>query len=88
MRIIARRRDTMSTVKFAVAAVLVAIGVSSAAAYVSTSGASNRAKPVRIEVFAPERGANAGANGFGWFVDWKSTSSARTSNRQDSVACN
>jgi hypothetical protein len=59
----------MSTVKFAVAAVLVAIGVSSAAAYVSTSGASNRAKPVRIEVFAPERGANAGANGFGWFVD-------------------
>jgi hypothetical protein len=59
----------MSKVKFAVAAVLVAIGVSSAAAYVSTSGASNRAKPVRIEVFAPERGANAGANGFGWFVD-------------------
>jgi len=45
-----------------------------AAAYASTSsarstGASNRAKPVRIEVFAPERGANAGANGFGWFVD-------------------
>jgi hypothetical protein len=59
----------MSKIKFAVAAVLVAIGVSTAAAYVSTSGASNRAKPVRIEVFAPERGANAGANGFGWFVD-------------------
>src|SRR5215467_12903319 len=59
----------MSKLKFAVAAVLVAIGVSAAAAYVSTSGASNRAKPVRIEVFAPERGANAGANGFGWFVD-------------------
>jgi len=33
------------------------------------TGASHRAKPVRIEVFAPERGANAGANGFGWFVD-------------------
>jgi hypothetical protein len=59
----------MSKVKFAVAAVIVATGVSTAAAYVSTSGASNRAKPVRIEVFAPERGANAGANGFGWFVD-------------------
>jgi hypothetical protein len=33
------------------------------------TGASHRARPVRIEVFAPERGANAGANGFGWFVD-------------------
>jgi hypothetical protein len=45
-----------------------------AAASASTSparptGASHRAKPVRIEVFAPERGANAGASGFGWFVD-------------------
>ena len=59
----------MGKVKFAIAAVLVAIGVSTAAASASTSGASNRAKPVRIEVFAPERGANAGANGFGWFVD-------------------
>ena len=35
----------------------------------SSAGAAQRAKPVRIEVFAPERGANAGANGFGWFVD-------------------
>jgi len=35
----------------------------------SSAGASHRAKPVRIEVFAPERGANAGAAGFGWFVD-------------------
>ena len=35
----------------------------------SPTGASHRAKPVRIEVFAPERGANAGASGFGWFVD-------------------
>jgi hypothetical protein len=35
----------------------------------NTTGKSQRAKPVRIEVFAPERGANAGANGFGWFVD-------------------
>ena len=59
----------MNKDKFAVAAVIVAIGATIAAAYVSTSGASNRAKPVRIEVFAPERGANAGANGFGWFVD-------------------
>jgi hypothetical protein len=35
----------------------------------SSTGASHRAKPVRIEVFAPERGANAGASGFGWLVD-------------------
>src|SRR5690349_9857594 len=33
------------------------------------AGTPQRAKPVRIEVFAPERGANAGALGFGWFVD-------------------
>jgi hypothetical protein len=59
----------MSKLRFAVAALLVAIGVSTAAVFASTSGSSNRAKPVRIEVFAPERGANAGANGFGWFVD-------------------
>jgi hypothetical protein len=59
----------MSKLKFAVAAMLVAIGVSTAAIFASTSGSSNRAKPVRIEVFAPERGANAGASGFGWFVD-------------------
>ena len=59
----------MSKLNFAVAALLVAIGVSTAAVFASTSGSSNRAKPVRIEVFAPERGANAGANGFGWFVD-------------------
>jgi hypothetical protein len=59
------------------AAVVIAIGAAAAvtaAANASTSpasstGASHRAKPVRIEVFAPERGANAGANGFGWFVD-------------------
>ena len=59
------------------AAVAVVIGTSVAitsAVNASTSSAnstgdSQRAKPVRIEVFAPERGANAGANGFGWFVD-------------------
>lgn len=56
--------------KFAVAAGLVAVaGTTAAAASTSMSHAANRAKPVRIEVFAPERGANAGANGFGWFVD-------------------
>ncbi len=59
----------MSKAKVAVAAVFVAIAVATAAAFASISGASNTSKPVRIEVFAPEKGANAGANGFGWFVD-------------------
>jgi hypothetical protein len=59
----------MTKVRFAVAAVLVVIGVATTTAFASTTGASNRAKPVRIEVFAPERGANAGISGFGWFVD-------------------
>src|SRR6201997_3589228 len=56
----------------AAAAVVMAIGTSFAATSAvnaSTSSASSTSKPVRIEVFAPERGANAGANGFGWFVD-------------------
>jgi hypothetical protein len=58
----------------AVAMVIGATAAVTAAASASTSparstGASHRAKPVRIEVFAPERGANAGASGFGWFVD-------------------
>ena len=49
------------------AAVTAAASASTAPA--SPAGAAQRAKPVRIEVFAPERGANAGAAGFGWFVD-------------------
>jgi hypothetical protein len=66
-----------SRVILAVTAAVVAIGpafaVTSAAnaspSLASSTGDSQRAKPVRIEVFAPERGANAGAAGFGWFVD-------------------
>src|SRR5690242_21396885 len=49
------------------AAVTSAVSASTSSA--SSAGAAQRAKPVRIEVFAPERGANAGASGFGWFVD-------------------
>jgi hypothetical protein len=40
---------------------------------VGTAGAMHRAKPVQVEVFAPERGDNAGAGGFGWFVDMELT---------------
>jgi hypothetical protein len=61
----------------AAAAVAVVVGttvavtsaVSASTSAASSAGAAQRAKPVRIEVFAPERGANAGAAGFGWFVD-------------------
>jgi hypothetical protein len=66
-----------SLVILAATAVVVTVGtalaVTSAAnaslSSANSTGASQRAKPVRIEVFAPEKGANAGANGFGWFVD-------------------
>ena len=58
---------TVAMVIGTTAAVTVVANASTSSA--SSAGASNRAKPVRIEVFAPERGANAGANGFGWFVD-------------------
>jgi hypothetical protein len=66
-----------SRVMLAAAAAVVAIVTVFAVASVAnarppqanSTGSKHRAKPVRIEVFAPERGANAGANGFGWFVD-------------------
>jgi hypothetical protein len=64
---------------FIAAAVAMIIGVGAAVAATTAANADgastdpasapHRAKPVRIEVFAPERGANAGAGGFGWFVD-------------------
>jgi hypothetical protein len=50
-----------------------ALGVSTVAsassALTGPAGAWHRAKPVRIEVKAPERGDIAGAGGFGWLVD-------------------
>ena len=49
--------------------VAVTSAVNASTSSASSAGDSHRAKPVRIEVFAPERGANAGASGFGWFVD-------------------
>jgi hypothetical protein len=58
---------TVAMVIGTTAAVTAAASASTSPA--SATGASHRAKPVRIEVFAPERGANAGASGFGWFVD-------------------
>jgi hypothetical protein len=59
-----------ATVAMAIGAtVAVTAAASAGTSSASSTGGSHRAKPVRIEVFAPERGANAGASGFGWFVD-------------------
>jgi hypothetical protein len=52
-----------------VAAATVVLVTGTSLAATSAVNASSTSKPVRIEVFAPERGANAGASGFGWFVD-------------------
>lgn len=71
---------------------LTALGVTTvlAATYATTalttasaeSGTSGSSKPVRVEVFAPEDGDNAGIGGAGWFVDleldFRDTSLART----------
>lgn len=65
------------------AATAAAMAVAGGYVAMSTAGASassavpadaaHRAKPVQVEVFAPERGDNAGAAGFGWFVDMELT---------------
>jgi hypothetical protein len=59
------------------AAAAVVLGATSAsganAAPTAAAAASHRAKPVQVEVFAPERGDNAGTAGFGWFVDTELT---------------
>jgi hypothetical protein len=71
----AMKRKNRLTLAAAVAVVAVgtAVGVRLAAntspSLAQSAASEHRAKPVRIEVFAPERDANAGANGFGWFVD-------------------
>ena len=65
------------------AATAAAVAVAGGYVAMSTAGASatsavpadasHRSKPVQVEVFAPERGDNAGAGGFGWFVDMELT---------------
>jgi hypothetical protein len=56
------------------AAAAAAVAVLGSGLFLAPSGAEarqdrNRDKPVDIEVFAPEEGANAGIAGAGWFVD-------------------
>ncbi|MFF4760838.1 hypothetical protein [Streptomyces sp. NPDC001292] len=48
-----------------------ASGLSSASASSQNTSASTKTHPVKVEVFAPERGDNAGVEGKGWFVDLK-----------------
>src|SRR5262249_51038071 len=61
---------TSRIVVAATVALVVAVGATAALTSAANAGGTpQRAKPVRIEVFAPERGANAGASGFGWFGD-------------------
>ena len=50
-------------------ALAVMSATNASASLANVTGTSMDPNPVRIEVFAPERGANAGASGFGWFVD-------------------
>src|SRR5215470_7374736 len=68
-----KRKNGVALAAAAVVAIgtgfVVTSGANASSSLAKSNGASQRAKPVRIEVFAPERGANAGANGFGWFVD-------------------
>ena len=64
-----RRKPRGLVLAATAAAVAIGIVFVVTSSHAGTTGASRRAKPVRIEVFAPERGANAGVNGFGWFVD-------------------
>src|SRR5215471_11468097 len=66
-----KNRIVMTATVASVIGITVAVAsvVNASTSSASSTGSSHRAKPVRIEVFAPERGANAGANGFGWFVD-------------------
>jgi hypothetical protein len=56
------------------AAAIAAAGALGSGVFLSTTSADARqgqrpVKPVSIEVFAPEEGANAGISGTGWFVD-------------------
>ncbi|MFF2410811.1 hypothetical protein [Streptomyces sp. NPDC058092] len=48
-----------------------ASGLSSANASSQDTSASTKTHPVKVEVFAPKRGDNAGVEGKGWFVDLK-----------------
>jgi hypothetical protein len=62
-----------TAVGVAAAAIAATSASGASAAPTANAGAAYQAKPVQVEVFAPERGDNAGAGGFGWFVDMELT---------------
>jgi hypothetical protein len=59
---------TAAVISFGTAFALLAVATASPSLANST-GTPQPDKPVRIQVFAPGRGDNAGAHGSGWFVD-------------------
>jgi hypothetical protein len=52
-----------------------------------TAGAAQRAKPVQVEVFAPERGDNAVSEASAGSSTWNSRSTARTFISRASPGC-
>lgn len=67
--LLTHRRARMAGIVVATAAVLVPT---------VASASSNDGPPVKLEVFAPEQGDNAGLEGRGWFVDLKAEFPERT----------
>ena len=63
-------KSTVRTTTGALAALALAgSGLALSASTADAKQGSATAKPVSIEVFAPEQGANAGIAGTGWFID-------------------
>jgi hypothetical protein len=75
-------RTVRNTTAALAAVALAGSGLALSASTADARQGSQRPKPVSIEVFAPEQGANAGSAGAGWFidmeVDFKTHNLART----------
>ena len=65
----AMTRTVRTTTAALAALALAGSGLALSASTADARQGSAKAKPVSIEVFAPEQGANAGIAGTGWFVD-------------------
>ncbi len=62
-------RKVRTTTAALAALALAGSGLALSASTADARQGSAKAKPVSIEVFAPEQGANAGIAGTGWFID-------------------
>jgi hypothetical protein len=65
----AMTRTVRTTTAALAALALAGSGLALSATTADAQQGSQKSKPVNIEVFAPEEGANAGIAGTGWFVD-------------------